>query len=85
MAVAGEAAVEVGDKVTLTCSASSVPPANFTWKFNGTATAITTRVYAIESAAYKNTGEYTCEAHNAVTGGRAKAKHKLAVKGRPRP
>uniref|UniRef100_A0A8D3E316 Ig-like domain-containing protein n=1 Tax=Scophthalmus maximus TaxID=52904 RepID=A0A8D3E316_SCOMX len=78
--VVGEEAVEVNDPVKLTCSASSVPPANFTWKFNGTVTPEKTAQYTIKTAVYKNTGMYTCEAHNAITGKTATYSHKLSVK-----
>ncbi|XP_069372627.1 carcinoembryonic antigen-related cell adhesion molecule 5 [Paralichthys olivaceus] len=78
--VKGEEAVEVKDTVTLTCSAMSYPTANFTWKFNGTATEVKTAQYIIGEASYKNTGTYTCEAHNAVTGKTVTYSHKLSVK-----
>ncbi|KAK5854492.1 hypothetical protein PBY51_004680 [Eleginops maclovinus] len=78
--VSGESAVEVETKVVLTCSAASVPPANFTWKFNGTKTDVKAAVYQIEAARYKNTGTYTCEAHNAVTGMTSSHTHILSVK-----
>ncbi|XP_060915228.1 carcinoembryonic antigen-related cell adhesion molecule 6 isoform X2 [Labrus mixtus] len=77
--VTGVNAVEVNEPVTLTCSAASVPAANFTWKFNGTMTAVKTAQYAIEKAVYKSTGTYTCEATNAVTGKTMKANHILSV------
>lgn len=83
--VTGDEAVEINDKVTLTCSAPSVPPANFTWRFNGTETGVTAATYVIDSAVYKNTGTYTCEAHNAVTGKTGRAAHSLSVKGKDRP
>ncbi|TWW65893.1 Carcinoembryonic antigen-related cell adhesion molecule 1 [Takifugu flavidus] len=78
--VSGEKAVEINDKVTLTCSAPSMPPANFTWRFNGTVTDVTTATYVIDKAVYKNTGTYTCEAHNAVTGRTGQVTHSLSVK-----
>ncbi|KAM4630982.1 cell adhesion molecule CEACAM20-like [Polymixia lowei] len=78
--VAGEQAVEVKDPVSIKCSAMSIPPANFTWKFNGTLTAVKTAEYTILHAVYKNTGMYTCEAYNAVTGLSATASHVLSVK-----
>ncbi|XP_070703146.1 cell adhesion molecule CEACAM20 [Pempheris klunzingeri] len=78
--VEGEKAVEVKDKVTLSCSAASIPPANFTWKFNGTVTAVKIAKYEIESAVYKNTGTYTCVAFNAVTGKTSTYTHTLSVK-----
>lgn len=83
--MSGEKAVEINDKVTLTCSAPSVPPANFTWRFNGTVTDVTTATYVIDKAVYKNTGTYTCEARNALTGKVGQATHSLSVKGKDRP
>lgn len=82
-AVQGKDAVEVNDPVTLTCSAQSVPPASYTWKLNGTLTAVKTAEYVIEKASFKNSGTYTCEAHNAVTGQNSTYSHTLAVKGEP--
>uniref|UniRef100_A0A3P8WT36 Ig-like domain-containing protein n=1 Tax=Cynoglossus semilaevis TaxID=244447 RepID=A0A3P8WT36_CYNSE len=79
-AVQGKDAVEVNDPVTLTCSAQSVPPASYTWKLNGTLTAVKTAEYVIEKASFKNSGTYTCEAHNAVTGQNSTYSHTLAVK-----
>ncbi|KAM9838653.1 cell adhesion molecule CEACAM20-like [Aulostomus maculatus] len=78
--VTGESAVEVRDSVTLSCSAVSIPPANFTWKFNGSQTNIKTAQYTIKEAVYKNTGVYTCEAHNAITGKSSTSTHSLSVK-----
>ncbi|KAK9527102.1 hypothetical protein VZT92_015764 [Zoarces viviparus] len=78
--VTGDDAVEVTEPVKLDCSAASVPPANFTWKFNGTLTNVKTAQYVIEKALYKNTGTYICEAHNAVTGKTTTTTHKLSVK-----
>ncbi|XP_035038208.2 carcinoembryonic antigen-related cell adhesion molecule 2 [Hippoglossus stenolepis] len=78
--VEGKEAVEVNEPITLTCSAESYPTANFTWKFNGTVTDVKTDKYIIMEAKYKNTGTYTCEAHNTVTGKTATGSHKLSVK-----
>ncbi|KAL6100272.1 uncharacterized protein ACO6RY_01916 [Pungitius sinensis] len=80
VAVMGEKAVEVNAKVALDCSALSIPRANFTWKFNNTMTDVKTARYVIEAANYKNTGMYTCEAHNSVTGKTAEFSHFLSVK-----
>ncbi|XP_072304429.1 cell adhesion molecule CEACAM20-like isoform X2 [Eucyclogobius newberryi] len=79
--LSGESEVEVKDPVTLSCSASSVPPANYTWKFNGTKTPVTTGNYVIQSPAYSNTGTYTCEAYNALTGKTSSKTHFLSVRG----
>ncbi|XP_056154179.1 carcinoembryonic antigen-related cell adhesion molecule 20 [Lampris incognitus] len=78
--VTGEDAVEVNDPVSIQCSAISIPAATFTWKFNGTASAVKTSVFAIDKAIYKHTGTYTCEAHNAVTGLSRSESLKLSVK-----
>ncbi|XP_037651693.1 carcinoembryonic antigen-related cell adhesion molecule 5-like isoform X1 [Sebastes umbrosus] len=78
--VSGEKAVEVHEVVKLTCSAASVPPANFTWKFNGSMTDVKTAHYDIEEARYKNTGTYTCMAYNDVTGKNTTYTHTLSVK-----
>ncbi|XP_029370009.1 carcinoembryonic antigen-related cell adhesion molecule 1 [Echeneis naucrates] len=78
--VKGANAVEVKDTFTLTCLAESVPPANYTWKFNGTLTATKTAEYVIKEAAYKDSGMYTCEAHNAITGKTVTSTHTMSVK-----
>lgn len=82
--VSGEGAVEVNDLVKLTCLAPSFPPANFTWKFNGTLTDVKTATFTLDKAVYKNTGTYMCEAHNSVTGKTTTATHNLSVKGKTR-
>ncbi|KAF3706955.1 Carcinoembryonic antigen-related cell adhesion molecule 20 Precursor [Channa argus] len=66
--VTGKNKVEVNQPVTFSCSAESVPPANFTWRFNGTVTDVKTPQYVINLAAAANSGIYTCEAYNNVTG-----------------
>lgn len=78
--VTGAKATEVNRQVMLTCSAPSVPAASYTWKLNGTDTKINTAVYTIESAAYKDSGTYTCEAYNRITGKTTTTSHKLSVK-----
>ncbi|XP_074542172.1 cell adhesion molecule CEACAM5 isoform X2 [Halichoeres trimaculatus] len=78
--VSGETAVEVNDPVTLTCAAASMPPATYTWKFNGTLTQVKTAQYVIEKAVYKSTGTYTCEAFNSVTKKTTTHTHTLSVK-----
>ncbi|KAM9339789.1 cell adhesion molecule CEACAM5-like [Symphorus nematophorus] len=77
--VEGKDAVEIHDPVKLTCSAASVPPANFTWKFNGTLTDVKTAVYSMDDVAFRKSGTYTCIAHNTVTGKTTSASHILAV------
>ncbi|XP_028453714.1 carcinoembryonic antigen-related cell adhesion molecule 20 [Perca flavescens] len=78
--VKGKKAVEVDNKVELTCFADSIPQANFTWKFNGTDTGVKGARFTIEMATVKDIGMYTCEANNAVTGRTATYTHSLDVK-----
>lgn len=63
----GASAVEVTDPVKLECSAPSLPPATYTWKFNGTKTMETTNQYVINQAEFSHAGTYTCEAYNSET------------------
>ncbi|KAG7457739.1 hypothetical protein MATL_G00230470 [Megalops atlanticus] len=78
--VKGEEAVEVGDKVVLVCSARSLPPAAFSWTFNGTLLGVTSAEYTIGSAVYGQSGRYACMAKNNVTGLSLSAVHTLSVK-----
>uniref|UniRef100_A0A3B4AIH8 Ig-like domain-containing protein n=1 Tax=Periophthalmus magnuspinnatus TaxID=409849 RepID=A0A3B4AIH8_9GOBI len=79
--LSGESEVEVTDPLKLECSAPSVPPANYTWTFNGTKTTVTTSYYIIEKVTFSNTGTYKCEAYNALTGKTSSKTHMLAVRG----
>ncbi|XP_037548793.1 carcinoembryonic antigen-related cell adhesion molecule 8 isoform X2 [Nematolebias whitei] len=78
--VNGKGEVEVDTEVVLTCSAPSVPPANFTWKLNGTVLPPKTTNLVIQKASYKDSGLYTCEAFNQVTGKTTVNTHTLSVK-----
>lgn len=80
--VNGKGEVEVDTEVVLTCSAPSVPPANFTWKLNGTVLPTKTTNLVIQKASYKDSGLYTCEAFNHVTGKTTVNSHTLSVKGK---
>ncbi|XP_035285194.1 carcinoembryonic antigen-related cell adhesion molecule 5-like [Anguilla anguilla] len=77
----GPSEIEVGHTVVLTCSASSVPPATFTWTLNGTETAVITKEFTVENAGFSDSGTYTCVAKNSVTGSNiSSAPHVLTVK-----
>ncbi|XP_038580043.1 carcinoembryonic antigen-related cell adhesion molecule 20 isoform X2 [Micropterus salmoides] len=80
VSVKGDKAVKVDNPVKLTCDAESVPAGSFTWRLNDTLTGVTTKTYAIEKAGYQNTGMYTCEVFNTVTGKTSKFTHVLTVK-----
>ncbi|TRY95584.1 hypothetical protein DNTS_018366 [Danionella cerebrum] len=71
--------VDLGVKITLSCSAMSLPPASFSWTFNGTDTGVTTNKYTIEETDITNTGEYTCTAFNSITNRRDSQNHTLKV------
>lgn len=79
--VEGPEAVEVTDPIKITCTAASIPPANITWKFNDTVLSVKSAEYIIERAEYKNSGTYTCEMRNSITGKMATKSHVLSVKG----
>ncbi|XP_030641472.1 carcinoembryonic antigen-related cell adhesion molecule 6-like [Chanos chanos] len=67
VSISGQNEVEVGSKVTLTCSAESKPPASFIWMLNGRETGETTASYSIEEIDSTHSGNYTCTAWNSVT------------------
>nr|XP_029535033.1 hemicentin-1-like isoform X2 [Oncorhynchus nerka] len=56
-----------GHNVTFNCSASSLPPSQFSWIFNGSQVAVGS-VYETGPLTLANNGEYTCVAFNNVTG-----------------
>ncbi|KAG9337730.1 hypothetical protein JZ751_028227 [Albula glossodonta] len=74
----GESTAEVNSRVTLKCSAVSLPPANFLWLVNGTERAEKS-IFTIEKFTPYDAGNYTCVASNDVTGLKVSAKH--SVKG----
>uniref|UniRef100_UPI003AACB362 hemicentin-1-like n=1 Tax=Centroberyx gerrardi TaxID=166262 RepID=UPI003AACB362 len=62
----GPAVAETGHHVVLSCHASSVPPSQFSWFFNGSLVANTSMFKT--GPLYSNmSGEYTCMAYNNVT------------------
>uniref|UniRef100_A0A4W5PK18 Ig-like domain-containing protein n=1 Tax=Hucho hucho TaxID=62062 RepID=A0A4W5PK18_9TELE len=54
----------------------SVPPATFTWLFNGQQTGVHEAGYS-----YNNSGDYRCDARNDLTGKVVSLGHSLSVKG----
>ncbi|XP_056097994.1 carcinoembryonic antigen-related cell adhesion molecule 5 [Rhinichthys klamathensis goyatoka] len=72
-------AVKFEEAIDITCSAESVPPSMYAWKLNDTVMNFTQAIYVIEKARAADSGMYTCEALNPITGITTKTTHKLAV------
>ncbi|XP_067093462.1 carcinoembryonic antigen-related cell adhesion molecule 6-like [Osmerus mordax] len=68
VSIEGKSPAFAGQKVTLSCFAFSVPPAIFTWRFNGNETDVNDTMYIIDKIEDTHTGNYTCMASNYVTG-----------------
>ncbi|KAA0701509.1 Neurotrimin GP65 [Triplophysa tibetana] len=77
----GMSEVGLGQKVSLSCSATSVPSASFTWKFNGIDTSVNTETFTIDKTNLTHSGDYTCTARNNVTNQNVDSQsHSLVVK-----
>ncbi|XP_044523208.1 carcinoembryonic antigen-related cell adhesion molecule 18-like [Gracilinanus agilis] len=63
----GVVKAELGWKVTLKCSATSVPSCLYRWHLNGTALATTNNILNIESMSWGQVGTYRCIAENPRT------------------
>ncbi|KAL7826449.1 hypothetical protein AOLI_G00316580 [Acnodon oligacanthus] len=81
VSIEGPKKAEVVDTVVMTCKVASIPPATYIWKFNGSLLEITTAEFKIEKPSFENSGIYTCEARNHITGLSQTATHNLLVKG----
>ncbi|KAK0139782.1 Carcinoembryonic antigen-related cell adhesion molecule 1 [Merluccius polli] len=81
LAIIGPSLAEVGEVMLLYCSATSVPPASYTWSFNGLHTNVQGPVYVIESVTSSDYGKYTCAAINTLTDLSTTADHVVSLKG----
>ncbi|KAI1886259.1 hypothetical protein AGOR_G00212150 [Albula goreensis] len=68
--ITGPAVAATGTNVTFSCSASSQPPSQYRWYFNGSQVAEGS-VFETGPLTLASHGAYTCEASNSVTGGTA--------------
>ncbi|XP_078506507.1 LOW QUALITY PROTEIN: cell adhesion molecule CEACAM6-like, partial [Lissotriton helveticus] len=75
----------VGDTLSLSCTAGSVPASQYQWHLNGTDLNSPGNTYIIEKVSSKDNGNYTCVADNTVTGLSAQASVSVTVNGRPCP
>ncbi|KAK1795386.1 hypothetical protein P4O66_010560, partial [Electrophorus voltai] len=76
--VSGPAIAAVLSSVSLNCCASSQPPSEYTWYFNGSKVAEGT-TYMTGALSLNNSGEYTCITYNNITSRSGKATWNLSV------
>ncbi|KAM9434909.1 cell adhesion molecule CEACAM5 [Clarias gariepinus] len=81
VAIKGDLRATVGQPWMINCSYASVPPPTFVWKFNGTALdGQTNSCLMFPNLEHKDSGIYTCEASNPMTGLSKSANHTLTVR-----
>lgn len=71
---------ETKQQVLFNCSAHSMPPSQYSWWFNGTEVAVTS-MFITDPLTHNMSGEYTCMAHNNVTGNNSTNSKTLKVIG----
>uniref|UniRef100_A0A8C7EZ87 Ig-like domain-containing protein n=1 Tax=Oncorhynchus kisutch TaxID=8019 RepID=A0A8C7EZ87_ONCKI len=79
--IAGAPIAETEQRVTFNCSASSQPPSQFSWFFNGSQV-VTGSVYETGPLTLPGHGEYTCMAFNNVTGRNSTVSKMLTIIGK---
>ncbi|XP_036394523.1 carcinoembryonic antigen-related cell adhesion molecule 1 [Megalops cyprinoides] len=76
--ITGPSLAETGSTVTFNCTATSRPPSQYSWYFNGTRVAESS-VYETGPLTSASQGTYTCMAFNSVTGRNSSAVKELTV------
>uniref|UniRef100_A0A674CXI2 Carcinoembryonic antigen-related cell adhesion molecule 20-like n=1 Tax=Salmo trutta TaxID=8032 RepID=A0A674CXI2_SALTR len=85
MTILGQHIAEVDTHTLMYCSVQSVPPATFTWLFNGQQTGVHEAGYIIKKVSYNNSGDYRCGARNDLTGNVISVGQSLSVKDKAPP
>nr|XP_033487503.1 hemicentin-1-like [Epinephelus lanceolatus] len=78
--ITGPSQIHLNENLTLTCSAESRPLATYTWILNGTEIH-NSAVFTKDNIQHSDSGIYTCEAMNDVTGRKLSADHELSMGG----
>nr|XP_046254287.1 hemicentin-1-like isoform X4 [Scatophagus argus] len=76
--ITGPSEVHVGQAINLTCSAESNPSANYTWMLNGMEIH-NSAVFTKNTTEFSDSGKYTCEVTNKITGRTSSVVHILSV------
>ncbi|XP_034466361.1 carcinoembryonic antigen-related cell adhesion molecule 1 [Hippoglossus hippoglossus] len=76
--IMGPSVVKAGLNITLTCNASSNPPAHYKWYFNNSLKADTAK-FVTPRLTEDSSGIYTCMAYNNITGQNKTAQKMLTV------
>ncbi|KAJ4931229.1 hypothetical protein JOQ06_025527 [Pogonophryne albipinna] len=82
--ITGPSQIHVGGTFNLTCSAASIPTANYTWTLKWTEIH-TSAVFYKNNAELSDSGNYYCEVWNDITGRNSSAVHELTVTHEPEP
>ncbi|XP_051812353.1 carcinoembryonic antigen-related cell adhesion molecule 5-like [Acanthochromis polyacanthus] len=77
--ITGPSVLNVKSTLELICSADSIPSASYTWKFSGATILNNSTKFVKEMVDFSDSGNYTCEAKNSITGGSSSAVHGLSV------